>query len=114
MLTYDQISREIIKALKRANCEIDSKQIHTSVAARAPVTAQRLSVVLARMCREGLIVSSGKKARLLFRLGTMEDQELTVSDAMRDKMEIYAWRPLVSAPKVAPMREIPAWSRQPL
>lgn len=36
------------------------------------------------------------------------------TQAAKDRAEIYAMRPLVSVPKVAPLRPIPAWSRQPL
>jgi len=114
MLTYDQIKAAVLKAIRKAGREIDSKEIHLAIEPVAPITRHRLSGVLARMCKEGDIVSVGPKARLTFRLRTLEDDRITMSDAMKDRAEIYAFKPLVSAPRVAPMREIPAWSRQPL
>lgn len=114
MLTHDQIKAAVLKAIRKAGREIDSREIHRVIEPVAPITRHRLSGVLARMCREGDVVSGGPKARLTFRLGTMEDERITMSDAMADRAEIYAFRPLVSVPKVAPLRDIPAWSRQPL
>jgi hypothetical protein len=79
------------------------------------VTVNRIACVMRAMVADGYASNVGSKSHQLFVL----PEELKIasnglSEQMLERAEIFKFRPLVSIPKVAPLREIPAWSRQPL
>lgn len=113
MLTYDAIATRIESALATTP-DIDARHMHRHLFPGESVTMQRLGTVLSRMVREGRLQSNGKQGSCTYRLTSQDAPETEYSDAMQERIDIYRFRPLVSIPKVAPLRDIPAWSRQPL
>lgn len=114
MMHYEQIETRVEVLLAELQ-DLDARQIHAAAFHAQPVTMQRLGTVLSRMAREGRIVPNYKRGLPSYRLASQVERDAEpYSQAMRDQMEINKFRPLVSIPKVAPLREIPAWSRQPL
>lgn len=113
MLTYDAIATRIEGALATTP-DMDARHMQINLFQGKSVTMQRLGTVLSRMVREGRLQSNGTKGTCTYRLTSQDAPETEYSEAMQERAQIYAFRPLVSIPKVAPLREIPAWSRQPL
>lgn len=115
IISYETIALRIETALIR-EADQNCRQLHMTIGIKGEsVTMQRLGVVLSRMVREGRIVTNGKKSLPTYRTSNQERAaQEHYSDSLIERMAIQQWRPLVSIPRVAPMREIPAWSRQPL
>lgn len=84
MVTYEQISAAVVAVMRRSKVnDMDSKTIHGRLKLQSPVSMQRLGVVLARMCRDGVVRSCGKKHALTFRLPDLSETETQLSEGMK-------------------------------
>lgn len=111
MLPTSEIRARILNILRASGQPMSSPEIHRRMVGYS-VTGNRVGMMLGAMVRAGEVRKHGE-ARYV-EAEKIQMAASGVSQQMQDKLDIYAHRPLVSIPRVAPMREIPAWSRQPL
>ncbi len=114
MINSETLRKQIENIMRTKGVPMTTSEIHKQIIGM-PVTPNRVAVMLRSMVAIGAAYKTGKKSAPMWHMAAAKVfDESGMSDAMKAKAEIYEFKPLVSATRFAPTREVPEWSRQPL